>query len=235
MKAAFLMICGALPLVAQDIAPKDSERDPVLSQLLESTAVETDGEAITLEPEPVLVTGNPPEDAELVEDKAAAPDPEGAEEEAPAEAEPGGVSIEVEGGASFGGIDAAEIELLAPFPAKPLDPPPAGWRLVHPDGVRTFSEKVKLANGTEIQLSIRPHLLVPDADGSSVFALSEPGYDAALGYDQQHTIGSILADSINEMDSNRDRLDGAARRLSELLDSLPPPPTVATENPEESP
>lgn len=246
MKFSALLVIGALPLAAQDIAPKDSERDPVLTALLDEGPDGT-GESTPIEPDPpVLVTGNPPEEAELVGGAEAETDEPGesAELEEPAEVEfeepeapstePEGVNVEVEGGTTPGPIHSSEVKLLAPFPAKPLSTPPAGWKIVQPEGVPAFSETVELANGTEIDLSIKPHLLVPDADGSRIFALSEPGFDATLGYAQTDTIGSVLADSIRELDDNGDRLDDAARRLSELLDSLPAPP-VAPEQPEQEP
>ena len=233
MKAAAFLILGALPLAAQDIAPKDSERDPVLTALLEETTeVAPDSLAADLEP-PVLVTGNPPDEAELLDPDHTA-EPTADEPEPPAD-EPSaarGVNVEVVGGNNAQRIDAAEVKLLAPFPAKPLSEPPAGWKIVQPEGAPAFSETVELANGTRLDLSIRPHLLVPDADGSQVFALSEPGFDAALGYAQTDTVGSVLADSIRELDRNGERLDKAARRLSELLDSLPAP-QVDQEQPEQ--
>ncbi|MCH7227158.1 hypothetical protein [Haloferula sp. A504] len=250
MKAVTFLILGTLPLAAQDIAPKDSERDPVLNALLaepdeeivepeESMTDDTDG--------PVLVTGNPPEHSDLLEPGTA--DGNSLDEgestsvdlldaglvEAGEPADPGersGVTIEIEGGTNTGRYDADQVKLLAPFPAKPLIAPPSGWKIVQPEGLPAFSETAELPNGTELNLSIRPHLLVPDADGSRIFALSEPGFDARLGYAQTDTIGSVLADTIHALDENGERLDDAARRLSELLDSLP---AAAPEEGEEEP
>ena len=255
MKPVTFFILGALPLAAQDIAPKDSERDPVLTALLEepeepieeTAPDETNGEDAET---PVLVTGNPPEDSDLLEPGSS--DEETSEEEegasfAPTDIEfvepeepvaPSGVNIEIEGGATSGRYASEDVKLLAPFPAKPLIDPPVGWKIVQPEGLPAFSETAELPNGTKLDLSIRPHLLVPDADGSHVFALSEPGFDAQLGYAQTDTIGSVLADTIHALDENGDRLDAAARRLSELLDSLPAAPAPASKDeaePEENP
>jgi hypothetical protein len=253
MKAVTFLILGTLPLAAQDIAPKDSERDPVLNALLaepdeaivepeESMTDDTDG--------PVLVTGNPPEHSDLLEpgtdhgnsleegESTSVDLLDAGLVEAGEPADPGersGVTIEIEGGANAGRYDADQVKLLAPFPAKPLIAPPSGWKIVQPEGLPAFSETAELPNGTELNLSIRPHLLVPDADGSRIFALSEPGFDARLGYAQTDTIGSVLADTINGLDETGERLDDAARRLSELLDSLPaaPAPEEAEEEPEQ--
>lgn len=216
MKATVSLIFLTGVLAAQDIAPKDSERDPVLSALLEdSEFIELEDVQLDSEPsEPVLVTGNPPSGANVV-------DEETMEDEEPQSKDPKGVRVEVEGGTTTSTFDADQIRLLAPFPAKPLMAPPSGWKLEHPKDAPPLSEKVRLANGSELVLSIRPHVLVPSADGSNVFSLFEPGFDASEGYAQTKTVGAILADSINQLDEQSDRLSAASRRLSELLDSLP--------------
>ena len=262
------LVFVALPLSAQDIAPKDSERDPILTELLEK---ETD----VSEDEPLLVTGNPPADAhtidgsetpaetppteetEIAETPAAEepaeagstpPAEESADDDdvslsvdstlaaAPSEApESKGIRIEVQGGQPNARIPADDIDIVAPFPAKPLTNPPAGWRLAHPDSVPAVSQEVTLNNGTAVKLSIRPHVLVPDADGNEIFALREPGFDSAKGYAQTDTVGAILAESIHTLDDHTDRLAAASQRLSELLDSLPAAPPVAAPVPETSP
>ena len=208
----YLFLAGALS--AQDIAPKDAERDPVLSALLEdSEFIEVeDVQLDTSEDEPVLVTGQAPQDAEVV-------DPNAMENTHPEDSK--GVRVEVEGGTTTSTFKAEQIRLVAPFPAKPLVSPPSGWELEHPKDAPPLSEKVLLANGSELVLSIRPHVLVPAADGSNIFALSEPGFDSAEGYAQTQTVGAVLADSIHQLDEQSRRLGAASRRLSELLDSLP--------------
>jgi len=226
-KPALILLAAAPALAAQDIAPKDSERDPVLSRLLEAEA-EAARPAVVVDlsanadSEAVLVTGNLPD--EIDPDQAPADDDATAPESDP---EPTGVRVEVRGGDSSARVHAREVKLLAPFPAKPLDSPPAGWRLVHPEDTPPFTQEVELANGRKLALSIRPHVLVPDADGAEVLDLQEPGYDPGLQYAQEHTVGAVLADSIHTLDENAGRLDQAARRLQELLDSLPAPEAVA--------
>lgn len=218
-----ILLALAAPLAAQDIAPKDSERDPILTELLDDAAstVTVDQPA---EPDAMLVTGNPPADAQLVEhheEEARADEPEPVE--IPVPEEPKGVQVSVQGGSPDVSVESSDVKILFPFPAKPLSEPPAGWRLTHPESVPALSQPVTLPNGTRVTLSIRPHVLVPDADGSTVFGLKEPGYEAARGYAQTDTVGAVLADSINELDVNNDRLAAASRRLTELLDSLPQP------------
>lgn len=223
MKSFPILFLSLLPLAAQDIAPKDTERDPVLTSLLGGEeapappAVTVNLDAVpksSSDEDPVLVTGRPPEGAQLT-----------SEPERPAESK--GVRVEVTRGSSTEKVDAPDIKLLAPFPAKPLAPAPSGWKLVHPEGTPPISKTVTLGNGSEVTLSIRPHVLIPDADGDGSFDLSEPGYKPALQYAQEDTVGTILADSIGNLDDDSARLDRAARRLRELLQSLP-----ATESPE---
>jgi len=209
---------------AQDIAPKDSERDPVLSALLEEQ-----GEMpppVLISPELAVPHSEDPDSEDAPdEDDARGPDDEPLAEEPPPPAELPGVRVEVEPGAESRHA-ASEVEIIAPFPAKPLSPAPVGWELEHPEHAPPFSKTVRLSGGSEITLSIRPHVLVPDADGAEVFALSEPGFDPELGYAQRDTVGAVLADSIHALDENADRLDEAARRLQELLNSLPAAPTA---------
>jgi hypothetical protein len=225
-----------LPILAQDIAPKDAERDPILTELLDQEAPEPASD------DAVLVTGTPPADATTIDENAEAPAPEPTPAadppppaETPASEEPvekNGIRIEVQGGNKDVRIPASDIEIVAPFPAKPLSTPPAGWRLAHPDSVTAVAHEVTLNNGTPVKLSIRPHVLVPDADGRDIFALREPGFDSAKGYNQTDTIGAILAESIHTLDDHTDRLSEASQSLSELLDSLPAAPPVAEPAPE---
>jgi hypothetical protein len=238
-----LSACFALAIAtaaAQDIAPKESERDPVLSALAEGFEDE-DGPAVTVDisatapllvPEdpdaPALITGKPPGDGEFSpapDEEAAAPEPEG-------------VSVNVAPGRDGTvKVDAAAVKLLAPFPAKPLFQPPAGWRLEHPEDVPAFIEKVTLANGTTISLSIRPHLLVPDADGREQLAVGEPGYDPDLRYAQTGTMSAVLNSSVERMEEDSRRMSEALERLGQLLGSLPAaevPPEPEPSSPEKT-
>jgi len=229
-----LLACVALaaPLSAQDIAPKDSERDPLLSALHEgfdeegmpSVSVDISSTAQPLVPAdtegPVLVTGTPPEVP--------------AEEPEPPEPEPEGVKVSVEpGSAGNKAVAASAVKLLAPFPAKPLAQPPAGWRLEHPKEMPPFTRDVPLSNGTHITLSIRPHLLVPDADGAAVIAVKEPGYEPAKRYAQTGTMSAVLSTSIEQLDDDSRKMSEAIDRLEQLLGSLPVPeaPPAAAPSP----
>lgn len=205
---------------AQDIAPKDSERIDVLETLeadeqeaafateISATAGEMNANVL-----PLLVTGKPPADAEFLQPLEA---PE------PTVPEPEGVSVRVEPGtANVPTVAGSDVRLLAPFPAKPLFPPPAGWRLEHPESVPAFVREVALENGSRISLAIRPHLLVPDSDGDRVLAVTEPGFDASRQYAQTGTVGAVLADSIEGLDGNSKRLGEVLGQLEQLLGSLP--------------
>jgi hypothetical protein len=233
---------AAVSAIAQDIAPKSSERDPVLSALTEgfedeempsvtvdisaTSPTEGDRDSAAPDPAPDAPEGDPGVDATT-------------DDAAPAEPEPEGVSVQVEPGRDGSAkVAAAAVKLLAPFPAKPLFLPPAGWRLEHPSDVPSFVEKVPLANGTTISLSIRPHLLVPDADGENVLAVGEPGYDPALRYAQTGTLSAVLGRSIERMDEDARQMSAALDRLSQLLTSLPAAPEAppkANPAPEPSP
>lgn len=218
---------------AQDIAPKDSERDPMISALTEgfededipSVTVDISATAPNLieedkeeEPEPAAEES----DATTSDEEA---EPEPVEEEPAAPPEPEGVTIKVEPGRDGSArVDAAAVKLLAPFPAKPLFQAPAGWRLEHPEDVPAFVEKVPLANGTTISLSIRPHVLVPDANGDDVLAVTEPGYDPALRYAQTNTMSAVLSASVERMEEDSVKMSAALERLGQLLGSLPAAP-----------
>ncbi len=118
-------------------------------------------------------------------------------------------------------IDPKQIKLLAPFPAKPLSQPPAGWHLEASESAPPFIREVEVAPGSKVTLTIRPHFLVPDADGSSVFTISEPGYQSSLGYQQTETVGALLANSLNQLEKETIQLGNAIEGLQQLLISLP--------------
>lgn len=177
------------------------------------------------QPSPVLVTGKPPEEADLTKTPVA--EPQNAIAVAPDEEFPkpeNGLAVRVEKLHSGTGVmDPAQVKLLAPFPAKPLAAAPAGWHLDASDSAPPFTREVEISPGTKITLTIRPHLLVPDADGASVFTISEPGYDNALGYRQTATVGAILSNSIRQLDDDSKQLGTAIESLQQLLISLPKP------------
>jgi hypothetical protein len=219
----------------QDIAPKDSERDLGLTEVVDDFEHDGDMPSVTVDlrdSAPSLVGDDFGTSSATGEDPPQAPaatDPE-PEPEAPAP-QPEGVTVQVEAGADGGtSIDAKAVKLLAPFPAKPLSQAPAGWRLEHPAEVPTIVRPVDLANGTRISLAIRPHLLVPDADGENVLAVDEPGYDPALSYAQTGTMGAVLGSSVEAMEAESRKMSDALDRLGQLLGSLPapePPPAPA--------
>lgn len=167
---------------------------------------------------PVLVTGKPPEGAEVI-----------AEPPSPESPKPEGLAVHVETlNPGSRTVDAKQVKLLAPFPAKPISQPPTGWKLQTSEAAPPFHRKVEIAPGSEVTLTVRPHLLVPDTDGSSSFSIPEPGYEPSLGYHQTATVGAILATSIRQLDEEAKQLGTAIGNLEQLLVSLPKPePTEA--------
>jgi len=169
----------------------------------------------------VLVTGKPPTDSELVKEGEAAPPPP-AEEPAPKPQK--GLAVRVEKlKTGSGNIDPTKVKLLAPFPAKPLGPAPAGWKLEANESAPPITREVELSPGKKITLKIRPQLLVPAADGAEVFSVAEPGYDPSLGYQQNATVGAIVSDSIRQLDEDSKKLGATIDSLQQLLVSLPKP------------
>jgi hypothetical protein len=149
-----------------------------------------------------------------------------APEEAPQAPEPG-LAVRVERLQSgSGGIDPSQVKLLAPFPAKLLARTPEGWRIEASKQAPPITRDVELAPGKNITLTIRPHLLVADADGSTVFQVAEPGFDAPLGYRQDATVGAILSNSIRQLEDDSLQLGSAIENLQQLLVSLPQPESV---------
>lgn len=130
-----------------------------------------------------------------------------------------------------GGIDPEKVKLTAPFPAKPLGQPPAGWHLEFSKSSPPFTREVEISAGKKISLTIYPHLLVPDADGVSAFCIAEPGFDSSRGYQQTQTVGAVLATSIRQLEDESKQLGGAIDGLQQLLVSLPRPEVVTEVKP----
>ena len=187
----------------------------------------------------VLVTGNPPKNSEVI--AGAVEKPIIGEETTlptPAVAQPReSLSVRVEKlKTGSGQIDISKVKLSAPFPAKPLAPTPVGWHIESSDQVPPFTREVELSPGRKITLSIRPHLLVPDADGSTVFHVAEPGFEPSLGYQQASTVGAILSTSVRQLEEDSKQMGVAIDKLQQLLGSLPKPdpepePAAALPNP----
>jgi hypothetical protein len=128
-------------------------------------------------------------------------------------------------------VDPKAVTLRAPFPAKPLAALPAGWHLEAPPTAPPFIRDVELAPGSNITLNIRPHLLVPDADGAAAFAIVEPGFDPTLGYRQAQTVGAVLAGSLRQLEADSKQLGDAIDQLQQLLSALPKPEPQPAPNP----
>ncbi len=219
------------PTVVIDLTDPDIPPPPPLIEILDPVGAGKSDEAKTKSSD----DKKPPSDAEKV-DKADKTTPTIVEPEPPADPEPG-LAVRVSGftdGASK--VDPENISLKAPFPAKPLGAIPNGWRLVRADErVPIFDTEVKISSGPGLQLKVRPHVLVPNANGATVFAVGEPGFDPALGYRQTSTIGAILGDSIRVLKDDEKRMDGAIERLEQLLISLPEPTPASPATPKQKP
>lgn len=236
-----LVILGSPFATAQNV-PEEPTPDPVLDAIQEFQKhdLETAAQPLTTPPTAenpaaatpeaspaVLVAGKAP-DSQTPDESP--PEPVAVIEEQPAKpAEDLVVRVErLHSGQ--GSVDPAKVKLLAPYPAKPLGQAPAGWHLDTSDSAPPFTREVELAPGSKITLTIRPHLLIPDADGADVFTISEPGFDPSLGYQQTATVGSILANSIRQLDEDSKQLSNAIDNLQQLLVSLPKPePTPLAE------
>ncbi len=186
-------------------------------------------------PPPVDSAKSEPQPAEEAVAPAATAEIETPVEAAPQAPKPG-LSVRVErlqtGAAE---IDPAKVKLLAPFPAKLLARPPQGWLIESSESAPPFTREVELSPGKRITLNVRPHLLVTEADGSSVFQIAEPGYDAALGYRQNATVSAILSTSIRQLEDDSRQLGTVIDQLQQLLVSLPQPPETPEPQPEPEP
>jgi hypothetical protein len=249
-----LAILGTPWVIAQNVTPEPVE-DPVQAAIREfnrKDAEKSDANEVTVvlpapgetpaAQEPVLVTGKPPRNSEMVgetpppgESPPAVPiqNPPAETSEPAAPVPQKGLAVRVEKlQAGTGSIDPSQVKLLAPFPAKPLAQPPAGWRLEASENAPPFTREVELSPGKKITLTVRPHLLIPDTNGANTFMVSEPGFEPSLGYRQDTTVGAILSQSIRQLDDDSKALGSAIDNLQQLLVSLPKPEPVALPAPE---
>lgn len=144
--------------------------------------------------------------------------------------EASGLAVRVESIQQGSGAgEPSQIKLFAPFAPKPLSNPPANWTLEKSEEAPAFEREIELSSGKSITLTIRPHILAANTDGASSFSISEPGFDAAYGYKQQHTVSAILDRSIIQLDEDAKQLGDAIAKLQQLLASLPRNPTFDSE------
>jgi len=217
---------------------KPNEVVVVLDPPTESPAPKTEKQKDSVSPPkksdaPVMVTGTPPVGSELVQDKAveAAKNQSSIPEEPPSVivGKPReGLAVRVEKLKSgSGSIDPSKVKLVAPFPAKPLAPAPPGWLLQSTENVPPFTREVELSDGKKITLSIRPHLLVPNIDGTTIFSVVEPGFEPSLAYQQTATVGAILSSSIIQLEKDSKQMGVAIDKIQQILSSLPKPEIAA--------
>ena len=236
-----IALLGFLPTGAQNVQQEPQE-DPVQKAIREfnrrdeekpnevtvvlapeesdANSTEEPASAETTETAPLLVTGTAPKGTELVAKPEAPQEPDLIPEPPPEP--PKGLTVRVkEIQAGSGNVDPSKVKLLAPFPAKPLATPPAGWHLETSADAPPFTRDVEIASGKSITLTIHPHLLVPDADGVNAFNITEPGFDATLGYYQNSTVSAILSKSVRQLEDDSKNLSAAIDQLQQVLVSLP--------------
>jgi hypothetical protein len=249
LSIATITLLGCLLGGAQNVA-EEPKADPVLEAIekFQNRNPEKPNEvSVTLDPvgdspapvkdesKPLLVIGKAPEETTPPAPSEQTP-PDAVTTEAEAPKPQNELAVRVEKlHTGKGVIDPAQVKLLAPFPAKPLAQAPAGWRLDASDSAPPFTREVEISPGSKITLTIRPHLLIPDADGAEVFTISEPGYENALGYQQTATVGAILSNSIRQLDEESKQLGTAIDNLQQLLVSLPKPAPQPEPQPESKP
>lgn len=212
----------------------DADTTDAADQLLPADEAEPANEAdAAAEQKPVLVTGRPPEDeAADTEDlsEQAIPVPDGTTLPEPdlsapmADTNEPGLEIRVESiRRGTGNLETDKINLRASFPAKPLGSPPSGWQMEKTEDAPAIKRDVELQPGTVISLDIKPHVLIPDADGAATFAVNEPGFDPLEKYRQRQTVSAILAKSVIQLDEDAKQLGNALSELQQILSSLPSP------------
>jgi len=208
---------------AATTTPNDASREPVSGK-------PADAPEMGVDPSPSPATEPTDESSETV------PEPS-SETPASTPATPRkGLAVRVEKlQTGTGEIDPSQVKLVFPFPAKPLSQTPAGWCLKSSSSAPPFTREVELSPGNKITLAIRPDILVPAADGASVFSVPEPGFDPALGYRQNTTVGTILSRSIRQLDHDSIELGTAIDKLQQILVSLPKPEPKAVPVPEPEP
>lgn len=209
---------------AEPPAPGDELVSPPKAQVIEEEGVTAAPDDDTVTPVPDVPEVDKPEDEASVvapienEDTVVEPDLEKPVNE--------GIQIEVEKFSS--NLDSTnetgQVKVYSPWPAKPLDAPPLGWKFVPaPEGIEPYRTTVKLGAKSSVDLAITPYVLVPASDGKNVIRIAEPGYQPELKAMQENTIGSILQKSTKEIERHEQKAGQAIQRLQELLTSLPQP------------
>jgi len=180
---------------------------------------------LLLELPPVPVVTDDKSKEEFIEEDLAealeALDDEPSEEEEDEVVEKGiQVQIEKIAGKPVNGDGSVKVD--APWPAKPISTPPTGWKFaLAGKGVEPFLTKVTLSNGSDVELSITPYILEPLSDGLTSIKITEPGYQAGVGYDEENTLGIMLQNSTKEIENHEKQTAQAIERLQQLLSSLP--------------
>jgi len=100
-----------------------------------------------------------------------------------------------------------KVRLHLPYPPRPLEDLPAGWRLEAREDVPATTHEVTLANGETISLKVSPFVLVPINMAGSV-ALREP---------RSSSTNSLLSDNLLEQ---AEALRQTNKKLQETLEAF---------------
>lgn len=245
IKNIWPFFCLVGVVLAQDASPPADPDEPSVAapraQVIEEDESSDDGEDAD-EPNKEELSGgvdrsdNESDTADTGTEGKDAPTQQGQDEQNPQDeglaedlAEDGareGIQVQVEKfiGASGELRRGDEVKISSPWPAKPLDSAPLGWKFVPgPSGVTAYQAQVDLGEGQSVNLSITPYVLVPASDGRQVMRIPEPGYDPSLSLEQAETVGAILVDSVDQIERCEKATTQAINRLQQLLSSLPKP------------
>lgn len=229
MKPIFLIAAAAFTLMFTGVAIAQYEGEiEIPDNVLDAIREFNEREAGA--PNEVIVVLDPPasgdapaSDGEEIDDVVASILADESVKIAPGEPAPQGPEVRVQPLRELAGakIKAADVKVSAPFAAKPLGLAADGWKLVSSAEVTPFTKNVEVSPGTWLTLSIRPHVLAPEADGQSVFQILEPGFNPALGYKQDATISSSIASTIQQLEHDSQVLEQVISDLDQILISLP--------------
>lgn len=118
---------------------------------------------------------------------------------------------------------AAKLQL--PFLPKPIHPAPIGWTFRRmEENSRPWTTKLSLADGSTLNLEIRPFRLAVPSREEGAFTIVEPGFDPKQAYRQGKTLGALLTRYDLELEKTEAELDTLIKELDELLSSLPSQP-----------
>ena len=115
-----------------------------------------------------------------------------------------------------------EPRITAPWPAKPDQNIPNGWKLVPaPESLNDFKISVNLEDGQTVHLTMTPFVLAPRKGGSVIAAVVEPGFDPVQFDQQEKTMGALLSSATIQLEQKEKQAAVVIDQLQQLLSSLP--------------